>query len=205
MDAQSLMNPDKEDISRKAIYLHNEVIQKWQQILTQLENMKVPVISAVHGYCIGGSIDLILATDIRFTVKNTQFSIKEVDVGLCADLGTIQRLSLFTKNQSLMKELVFTADKFNSETAIQLGLVSREFNSYDEMMEYVDRLANTLSMKSPVAVYMSKKSINQMFKSSIQTGLDYIAAYNSALLQTMDIPTAVSAFFNKKPPKFSKL
>ena len=72
------------------------------------------MISSIHSYCIGGAIDLILATDIRFCDAQAIFTIKEVDIGLCADLGTLQRLSIITKNASLMNELLYTGNNFDS-------------------------------------------------------------------------------------------
>lgn len=81
------------------------------------------MISLVHGHCIGGGIDLIAACDIRYCSKDAWFSVKEVDVGLAADIGTLQRFPKITGNDSLVRELIYTARKFTPEEALKLGLV----------------------------------------------------------------------------------
>jgi len=90
-----------------------------------MEDVDQPVISAIHGACIGAGIDMITAADIRYCSKDAYFSVKEVDVGLAADVGTLQRLPKVVGNQSLVRELVFTARKFLADEALSMGLVSR--------------------------------------------------------------------------------
>lgn len=89
-DAVAVMNPEtaSDDFSRKGIQLHDTVIAKWQEAFSRLERLKVPVIASVHSFCIGGAIDLILSADIRYSSQDAMFSVKEVDIGMCADIGT---------------------------------------------------------------------------------------------------------------------
>lgn len=133
------------------------------------------------------------------------FSIKEVDIGLCADLGTTQRLPLITSNLSLMKELVYSARMFGSSEAMQVGLVSRVLDNVQLLRQAVDSMANTIATKSPVAIYTSKKVINYQHHEQVRRGLQYVAALNMNMLQTTDIHQAVQAFFTKQPPLFPKL
>lgn len=81
------------------------------------------MIALVHGHCVGGGIDLISACDIRYCTKDAWFSVKEVDIGLAADIGTLQRFPKIVGNDSLARELIYTARKFTSDEAKSLGLV----------------------------------------------------------------------------------
>ena len=82
-----------------------------------------PVIAAVHGHCIGGGLNLITACDVRYCTRDAWFSLREVDVGLAADIGALQRLPRVAGNDSLVRELAYTARRFEAAEALQLGLV----------------------------------------------------------------------------------
>ena len=81
------------------------------------------MIACVHGHCVGGGIDLITACDIRYCTPDAWFTVKEIDIGLAADIGTLQRFPKIVGNDSLVRELVYTARKFTAEEALKLGLV----------------------------------------------------------------------------------
>lgn len=83
-------NDDEEepDASRKAIKIYTD-LSRLQRETSCVEKCSVPVIAAISGYCIGAGIDMSSACDIRYCSKEVKFTIKEVDIGICADLGTI--------------------------------------------------------------------------------------------------------------------
>lgn len=83
------------------------------------------MIVGVHGLCIGGGIDLIGSADVRYCTADTKFTIKEVDIGICADIGTTQRIPLICGNDSLFRELSYTGRFFDASEALRLGLVSK--------------------------------------------------------------------------------
>ena len=112
-----------EDPSRKAIRI-SDLVERLQRYTNSLESCRVPVICAIHGYCIGMGIDVSSACDIRICSKDTKFTIKEVDVGICADLGIIQRFQKVVGNDSWTRELAYTARFFTPEEALTQGYVS---------------------------------------------------------------------------------
>ena len=113
-----------EDVARKGRVLSRK-IRAYQETMTSLEKCLKPIVSAVHSACIGAGIDMITAADIRYCTEDAWFSVKEVDIGMAADVGTLQRLPKVIKSQSLVRELCLTARKFDSKEAYDCGLVSR--------------------------------------------------------------------------------
>lgn len=147
------------DSSRKAIKL-TRVIENMQSSFNAITNCKIPVIACVSGICLGGAIDMISACDIVVCDSTAVFSIKEVDIGMTPDLGTINRLTHSCKDHSLLKELTFTGRNFGGGTAKDIGLVSTVFANKNEMMMGVEKLAGEISKKSPTAIYAIKKVFN---------------------------------------------
>eukprot|EP01016_Furgasonia_blochmanni_P012299 TRINITY_DN1592_c0_g1_i2.p1 TRINITY_DN1592_c0_g1~~TRINITY_DN1592_c0_g1_i2.p1 ORF type:complete len:271 (-),score=70.13 TRINITY_DN1592_c0_g1_i2:179-991(-) len=124
---------DTKDTARKGIVL-NRKIKYMQDSFTKMENLKVPVLVGVHNACIGGAIDMISACCVRYCTEDSKFSVKEVDVGMVADLGTIQRFPLIVGNESLVRELAYTGRIMKADEAARLGLVSRVLKTKEEML-----------------------------------------------------------------------
>ncbi|KAK2181803.1 hypothetical protein NP493_375g01048 [Ridgeia piscesae] len=205
MSAASIMAGDPEDdVSRKATRLHG-LIQHFQESFTSIEKCPKPVIAAVHNACIGGGVDLISACDIRYCTQDAWFQIKEVDIGLAADVGTLQRLPKIVGNDSLVRELAYTARKMMSDEAWQCGLVSRIFPDKESMVTSALDVAALIASKSPVAVQGSKVNLVYSRDHSVDESLRYIAAWNQCMLQSDDLVKAVTAAIEKTPPVFSKL
>lgn len=120
------------DTARKALLLEPTIIHM-QNAFTAIEKCRWPVIAAVHGACIGAGVDMVTSCDIVYCTKASFFSIKEVDIGITADIGTLQRLPILTANWSLMKEYALTGEKITSEQAVTLGMVSRVFQDEAEL------------------------------------------------------------------------
>lgn len=113
-----------DDVGRKG-HMMGKKIRAYQNTITSLETCLKPVISTVHSACVGAGVDLITASDIRFCTEDAWFCVKEVDIGMAADVGTLQRLPKVISNQSLVRELCFTGRKFDSKEAFGCGLVSK--------------------------------------------------------------------------------
>lgn len=175
-----------------------------QSAVTALEECRKPVIVSIHGACIGGGIDIITACDIRYCTDDAVFSVKEVDVGLTADLGTLQRLPAIVGYGNAV-ELALTARKFSGSEAKGLGLVSRVFGSKDDLDDFVAHIAEEIAAKSPLAVTGTKAVLLKSKDLSLDQGLDYVATWNSSMLLSDDLKEATSAFFQKRKPVFSKL
>jgi len=196
----------KEDIARKAKYLQS-IVQQYQMSFTAIEDCQKPVIAAVHGGCIGGGANLICACDIRFCSKDAYFSIKEIDIGLAADVGILQRLPKAVGNDSLLREYIYSCENIDSNSAKEIGIVSKIFDTKELMMLEANRLAGVIASKSPVAVQGTKIALNYSRDHSVKEGLEFMTYWNMTMLQSEDVLKAAEATItrSKEPAKFSKL
>ncbi|XP_055526459.1 delta(3,5)-Delta(2,4)-dienoyl-CoA isomerase, mitochondrial isoform X2 [Wyeomyia smithii] len=194
-----------EDIGRKA-RLFEGLIKLYQDSISSLERCYKPVIAAVHTACVGAGVDLITAADIRYCTRDAWFQVKEVDIGMAADVGTLQRLPKVIGSQSLARELCFTARKFQSAEALSCGFVSNVFESREEMISKAIQLADAIANKSPIAVQGTKKNMVYSLDHTNQEGLDHIREMNMTNLQSEDFINAVMAQQSKDTvPTFAKL
>ncbi|BFZ06823.1 hypothetical protein BsWGS_09863 [Bradybaena similaris] len=192
------------DPGRRAFYLHRKV-RDYQETFSVIEKCPKPVIAAIHDACIGGGIDMISACDIRYCTQDAWFQIKEVDIGLAADVGTLQRFQKIIGNDSAFRELAYTGRKFFSDEARSLGFVSRVLLDKNELLTSSLELAKVIASKSPVAVQGSKRNIIYSRDHSVAESLEYMATWNSAMLQSEDLMKAIEAALQKGQPVFSKL
>lgn len=180
-------------------------ITSYQDSFTAIESINQPVVVAIQGGCIGGGVDLITAADIRYASTDAWFTVKEVDIGMAADVGTLQRLPKVVANQSLIREWCYTARRISAEEALSSGLVSRLLPNREALMQASLALCVEIASKSPVAVIGTKAMLNYSRDHSVREGLDYMALWNAAALQTADVANAINATLSKKTPIFAKL
>jgi len=207
MDAMALGQKlaEASDVSRKA-KIFAESIKLYQESISSLEKCAKPVIACCHSAVIGAGVDMITAADIRYCTKDAYFSVKEVDIGMAADVGTLQRLPKVIGNQSLVRELCFTARKLPADEAEKCGLVSRVFENKDQMVDEAIKIAANIASKSPVAVQVTKQSLVYSMDHTTQEGLDHIKEINKLSLQSEDFFNAVIAGQTKgEVPVFAKL
>ncbi len=189
------------DIGRKAEAIRRKVL-RLQASFNAVEACRKPVIAAIHGYCIGGAIDLITACDMRYATSDAHFSIKEIDMGMAADVGTLQRLPHLI-GDGMMRELAYTGRAFDGEEARQLGLVNRTYANHEELFGGVMALAGQIAEKSPLAIRGTKEMIRYARDHSVEDGLNYIATWNAAMLQSEDLKVAVAAHMAGKRAEFA--
>lgn len=163
------------------------------------------VIALCHGISYGGAIDLATAADIRYCVKSTRFCIKEVDVGLAADVGTLSRLPKIGVSYSWAKEATYTSRVFDGGEAMRVGFVSRVLASKEEMLKAGLELASVIAAKSPVAVQSSKALMDFSRDRPVGDGLRYTAVWNAAMVQADDVSKAMMSGVSKTNPTFAKL
>jgi delta(3,5)-delta(2,4)-dienoyl-CoA isomerase len=210
IDFQGLMKlgaGDATDPARRAFVIRDDILDI-QHAVAAPERCSIPVIAAVHGIVIGLGIDIISACDVRYAASDAKFSIKEVDVGLAADAGTLAYLQKITGNQSLARELAYTARAFSSDEAEKLGLVSRVVEGgRDAVVAAALQLAKDIASKSPVAVTGTKRLLLHARDHSVAENLQYTATWNSAALQATDLQQSVKAGMakSKESPKFLPL
>ncbi|EMD93668.1 hypothetical protein COCC4DRAFT_28941 [Bipolaris maydis ATCC 48331] len=192
------------DGARKATEIRRH-IQEFQDCITDIEKCEKPVIAVLHGISFGLALDLSLACDIRVSTNTTKFSVKEVDIGIAADIGTLSRLPHSVGNLSWVKDISLSARIFPSSEALQHGLVSAVYKDKAEAVAEAVKLAATIASKSPVATLGTKHLINYSRDRTVAEGLNYTAVWNAAMLQTDDVKDALLSGMQKRTPKFSKL
>lgn len=197
---------EEPDVARKARHLHH-MITSYQGTFTSIEKCTKPVIAAIHNGCIGGGVDMVTACDIRYCTSDAYFQVKEVDLGLAADVGTLQRLPQVIGNRSLVNELVFTARKMEAAEAREAGLVSRVFPDKAQMLAAAVAVAKEIASKSPVAVQGSKVNLVYSRDHAVDEALRFMACWNMSMLQSEDVVKAAMALMEKakEPPKFANL
>ncbi|KAE8294919.1 Delta(3,5)-Delta(2,4)-dienoyl-CoA isomerase, mitochondrial [Larimichthys crocea] len=204
--ASDVLSPEGDDAARISWNIRKKLF-KFQEAFSVIERCPKPVVVAIHGACIGAGVDLISACDIRMCTQDAWFQVKEVDIGLAADVGTLQRLPKVIGSRSLVNELALTARKMFADEARSSGLVSRVFADKEAMMAGALEMAGEIAARSPVAVQGTKINLIYSRDHSVTEGLDYMATWNMSMLQTQDVMKSAQAAMEKKSPKsvvFSK-
>ncbi|XP_057299562.1 delta(3,5)-Delta(2,4)-dienoyl-CoA isomerase, mitochondrial-like isoform X2 [Hydractinia symbiolongicarpus] len=199
-----LMTESDEDVGRRSFQLRR-LISELQESFTVIEKCPKPVIAAMHSACIGGGVDLACSCDMRLCTYDSWFEIKEIDLALAADIGTLQRLPKIIGNHSLVRELAYTARKLFSDEALTAGFVSRVYNDKKTMIHRAVELAVEISSKSPVAIGATKLQLNYARDHTVDEGLDYICSWNMGLLQSKDLLIAGQSSLQKQTPKFEDM
>ncbi len=181
--------------------LLRRIILDLQDCLTSLERCRKPVLAAVHGACVGGGIDLICCADMRYCSADAWFSIKEIDIGMTADVGTLQRLPKLI-GDGMARELAYTARKVEAAEAKEIRLVNRVFETPEALREGVRAIAAEIATKAPLAVRGVKEMITYARDHSVADGLNYVATWNAAMLMSADLQAAMMAGMSKTTPTF---
>lgn len=185
----------------EAVY---RVAKELQGYISSLEKIRVPVIAAIHGGCIGGAVDLVTACDIRLASKDAFFCIQEINIGMAADVGTLQRLPKIIPD-SKMREMAYTGRRMYADEAKETGLVSDTYESQEEMLTAANELAKVIASKSPVAIYGLKAVMNYSRDHSVSEGLEYNALWSGAMLSQRDMTEAITANVEKREASFKDL
>jgi enoyl-CoA hydratase len=177
------------------------LILDMQDTLSSLERCRKPVLAAIHGACVGGGIDLVTCADMRYCSVDAYFTIKEIDIGMTADVGTLQRLPKLV-GEGIARELAYTGRNFAAEEALQIGLVNRVFESREALYAGVREIAATIAAKSPLSIRGTKEMITYARDHSVADSLNYIATWNAAMLMSQDLTEAMMSSMAKKAPNF---
>jgi len=159
----------KQDTARKAVALRRHILQ-FQASVSAVEECEKPVIAVLHGISYGIALDITTCCDVRYCSRDVRFSVKEVDIGLAADVGTLTRLPKAQLPMSWIKEVSLTAREFNADEALRVGLVSGVFETREVALEKAFGLAKVMAEKSPVAVQATKEILNFSRDHSVQDG-----------------------------------
>lgn len=184
--------------SREAL---RRLILDLQDCLTSIERCRKPVLAAIQGACIGGALDMVTCCDMRYAAADAVFSVREVDVGMTADVGTLQRLPRIVPD-GLARELAYTGRNLEAGEAAAIGLVNRVFPTQEELLAGVMAIAQSIAAKSPLAVRGTKEMLNYGRDHSVADGLDHVATWNAAMLMSADLEEAMSAARERRKPVF---
>ncbi|RLU00305.1 crotonase/enoyl-CoA hydratase family protein [Ketobacter sp.] len=207
MDLGVFMNPKNisvhGDPGRSAENLRRLVLQL-QDAFNVLETVRIPVLAAVQGGCIGGGLDMISAADCRYCTEDAFFCIKETDLGMTADVGTLQRLPHLIP-QGMIRELAYTGAKLPAQRALDIGLVNAVYPDQESMLSAVQQIALEISKRSPLAITGCKQMINYTRDHSVQDSLSYMATWQSGMFRPEDMMKAFSAKAQQMEPDFEDL
>jgi len=156
-------------------------ILKIQDCITAIERCRKPVLAAIHGGCIGGGVDIVTACDIRYCSEDAYFTVKEIDFGIVADIGTLQRLPHLL-HPGIVAELAYTGRKVFGPEAAQIGLVNRTFSDRAALLAGVGELAELIATKTPRVVEGIKHNLLYQRENTTAESLNYVANYSAGLL-----------------------
>ncbi|MHB8263348.1 MAG: crotonase/enoyl-CoA hydratase family protein [Acidimicrobiales bacterium] len=182
--------------------LTRETVLRLQGAISSVAQCPKPVIAVIHGYCIGGGLDLACACDIRIASEDATISLRETRMAMVADLGSLQRLPYIIARGHLA-EMAFTGEDVPAIRAREIGLVNDIFADADEALSASRRLAARIAANSPLAVQGAKAVISRRETGEVTEGLDYVATWNAGFLASDDLMEAMAAFIEKRDTHFS--
>jgi len=183
--------------------LHEQIL-RLQRTFTRLEALRLPVIAAIHGACVGGALDMVTACDIRYAASDAFFCVQEINIGLVADVGTLQRLPKLVP-EAVAREYAYSGRRLPAARARELGLVNEVFPDAAATLDAALALAREIAGKSPTAVWASKQAINYAREHTVADSLQQMALLQMGVWQSSDIAEAVRANAEKRAARFEDL
>ncbi|MEM8799655.1 MAG: crotonase/enoyl-CoA hydratase family protein [Pseudomonadota bacterium] len=201
--AKDLFGKPGIDEGRKREKLHRKILSM-QNSFSAIETCRVPVISAIQGGCIGGGVDLVTACDMRVGARGCFFTIQEINLGMVADVGTLQRLPHLLP-QGLVRELAFTGRRFSDEEALAHGFLNRLEESAEAAFDAAMAMARDIATKSPLAIAGIKHVLNKGRAQTVEQGLEYVAAWNAGMILTEDVQKGAMSILHKQQAEYDDL
>ncbi|MBC8194323.1 MAG: crotonase/enoyl-CoA hydratase family protein [Acidimicrobiia bacterium] len=191
------------EIGRLRANLRSNVLHL-QDTFTALEKARMPVLAAIQGGCIGGAVDMVTACDMRYATEDAFFCIQEINIGMTADVGTLQRLPKLIP-EGVCRELAYTGRRMPAAEAKAVGLVNEVFPGQEDLLEGVQAVAAEIASRSPLAVWGSKEMITYARDHSTADSLDHIATWQAGMFQPTDMLEAFAAKAEDRPAEFDNL
>jgi len=197
------MHGDQPELGRKQARMRsNAKVLQWS--FTALEKARVPVLAAVQGGVIGGAVDLVTACDVRYASADAFFCVQEINIGMTADVGTLQRLGTLVP-EGFAREMAYTGRRVGAARAYEVGLVSEVYADHDSLVAGVLETAGEIASKSPLAIWGTKVAMNYARDHSVDDALDQIATWQSGMFQPDDMTEAFTARADKRDAVFDDL
>jgi enoyl-CoA hydratase len=181
-----------------------QVAMMLQGSFTAFEQARMPVLAAIQGGCIGGAVDLVTACDMRYASKDAFFCVQEINIGMTADVGTLQRLPKVIP-EGVAREMAYRGHRLSADRAYQIGLVQEVFEDHESLVAGTLDIAHEIASKSPLAIWGSKEMLNYSRDHSVADGLNFIATWQTGMFQPDDMVESFAAKGEKRDPQFDDL
>ncbi len=175
-----------------------------QESFTSFEKARMPVLAAIQGGCIGGAIDMVTAADMRYCSADAFFVIQEINIGMTADVGTLQRLPKIIPD-GVAREYAYTGRRMTAQRAVEVGLVNEVFPTHEALVTGVLEIAGEIASKSPLAVWGSKEMLTYARDHSVADSLNYIATWQTGMFQPSDMVESFTAKAEGRDPEYPDL
>lgn len=186
---------------RSAVF---DLLTDLQHTFSLLEALRMPVIFAIQGGCIGGAVDLVTAGCLRYCSADAFFCIQEINIGMVADVGTLQRLPKLLP-MALVKELAYTGKRLSAEKAMAWGMVNEVLPSHEACVQAALEAAKAISLKPPVAIWGTKQVLHYVRDHSVEDGLRHMGWLQGAIWSNANVREAITAMKEKRDPVFPDL
>jgi enoyl-CoA hydratase len=181
-----------------------DLLTDMQSTFTRLETLRIPVIAAIQGGCIGGAVDMVTACCIRYATADAFFCIQEINIGMVADVGTLQRLPKLIP-LGVVKELAYTGRRLPAARALGYGLVNEVFDSQESMLAAALQCAREIAAKPPVAIWGTKQVIHYARDHAVEDGLRQMGWVQGAIWSNSHVREAVTAMKQKRAGTYPDL
>ena len=199
--AGAIQMDDQSPEGRAAIF---DLLTDMQSTFTKLERLRIPVIAAIQGGCIGGAVDMVTACCIRYATADAFFCIQEINIGMVADVGTLQRLPKLIP-LGVVKELAYTGRRLSAAKALNYGLVNEVFDTQEAMLAAALQCAKEIASKPPVAIWGTKQAVNYARDHSVEDSLRQMGWLQGAIWSNRHVGESVTAMKQKRAGEFPAL
>lgn len=181
-----------------------QLVKVLQRSVGSLDAVRVPVLAAVQGGCIGGAVDLVTAADLRYASADAFFCVQEINIGMTADVGTLQRLPKLVPD-GIAREMAYLGRRLPAARAHQVGLVNEVFDDHDALVEGVLERAREIAAKSPLAIWGTKEAIRYARDHTVDDALNFIATWQTGMFQPADLMESLAARQERRDPSYDDL